>query len=95
MRYIFLVRCTPCRRTLLRGVMLRRSKAAVEAQLALPPCERIDRPVQLSGVERTFYDVLKVGGRRGASSCVWESNGVFLGCSGMLAGTWRQALYTT
>lgn len=70
-------------RTLLRGVMLRRSKAAVEAQLALPPCARIDMPVQLSGVERTFYDVLKVRGGTAVCRCraVWV-----LGCSCMRAG---------
>eukprot|EP00198_Chlamydomonas_reinhardtii_P009028 XP_001698365.1 predicted protein [Chlamydomonas reinhardtii] len=44
---------------LLRGVMLRRSKAAVESQLALPPCLTEDLVVELSGVERAFYDVLK------------------------------------
>ncbi|EFJ47333.1 hypothetical protein VOLCADRAFT_92108 [Volvox carteri f. nagariensis] len=46
-------------RALLRGVMLRRSKAAVADQLALPPCVREDLTVELSGVERAFYDVLK------------------------------------
>lgn len=46
-------------RGLLRGVMLRRSKAGVEAQLCLPPCSREDREVTLSRVERTFYDALR------------------------------------
>lgn len=49
--------CVPAAagRSLLRGVMLRRTKASVEAQLALPPCSRVDVRVALSGVERAFY----------------------------------------
>ncbi|KXZ54387.1 hypothetical protein GPECTOR_5g465 [Gonium pectorale] len=46
-------------RALLRGVMLRRTKSQVESQLALPPCLRVDINVNLAGVERAFYDVLK------------------------------------
>ncbi len=43
------------RRSLLRGVMLIRSKQAVAEQLALAPCTFIDREVELSVTERTFY----------------------------------------
>lgn len=39
--------------------MLRRSKAGVESQLQLPPCERIDTEVVLPRVQRAFYDSLK------------------------------------
>lgn len=46
-------------RALLRGVMLRRSKAAVEEQLQLPPCVREDERVTLSRVERAFYESLR------------------------------------
>jgi hypothetical protein len=54
--------------------MLRRSKSAVEDQLALPPCAREDLAVDLSVVERAFYDVLKVGRGvcvTGGPACVW------------------------
>lgn len=39
-------------RQLLRGVLLRRSKASVARQLALPPCAREDLRVKLSVAER-------------------------------------------
>ena len=45
---------TTCR-SLLRSVMLRRTKASVEVELALPPCTRVDQKVALSVVERAFY----------------------------------------
>jgi E3 ubiquitin-protein ligase SHPRH len=46
-------------RSLLRGVMLRRSKADVAGELELPPCTREDKWVQLSSVERLCYEQSK------------------------------------
>lgn len=56
---------------LLQGVMLRRSKSEVDAQLLLPPCQEVDVVVALGRVERTFYNsalevfrgACRVGGR--------------------------------
>ncbi|KAG7672032.1 putative DNA repair protein RAD5A [Nannochloris sp. 'desiccata'] len=46
-------------RSLLRGVMLRRSKQDVADELDLPPCVREDLPVVLSTAERAAYERLK------------------------------------
>ena len=48
-----------CMKSLLQTVMLRRSKREVDAELQLPPCERIDMWVDLSLVERVVYDLAK------------------------------------
>jgi hypothetical protein len=42
-------------RGLLGGVLLRRTKASVAQQLALPPCEWLDLPVTLGAAERACY----------------------------------------
>jgi hypothetical protein len=59
-------------RQLLRGVMLRRSKASVAGQLALPPCTREDLRVALSVPERCvcFCVVLRSCLRRGGTAAV-------------------------
>lgn len=36
--------------------MMRRTQEDVQQQLQLPPCSRIDLPVTLSHVERTYYE---------------------------------------
>ncbi|KAL4426809.1 hypothetical protein ABPG77_006595 [Micractinium sp. CCAP 211/92] len=46
-------------RALLRGVMLRRSKADVANELELPPCTREDRWLELSSVETLCYNESK------------------------------------
>lgn len=47
-----------------QGVMLRRTQDDVQQQLQLPPCSRIDLPVTLSHIERTYYEQVRgiVGG---------------------------------
>jgi E3 ubiquitin-protein ligase SHPRH len=46
-------------RALLRGVMLRRRRADVAAELALPPCAREDLVVELSPVERLVFEAAR------------------------------------
>ena len=46
-------------RQLLQGVLLRRTKASVSQQLALPPCVWEDLPVVLSTAERACYTAIE------------------------------------
>lgn len=52
--------------------MLRRTQDDVQQQLQLPPCSRIDLPVTLSHIERTYYE--QVWGTMGG---VWVGSSVY------------------